>query len=462
MTYEESVQYLLSLGRELASPQQASAAKFDLKNITVLCEHLGQPQREFQSVHVAGTNGKGSTSAMLDSILRAAGLRTGLYTSPHLERINERIRVDGKEISDAEFAATFTRVREAIEELLAAGRLAAHPTFFECVTAIAFVYFAEAESGIRRLRSRHGRAPGRDKHSAARSRGHHADRFRPRKLSGPFDRGNRRGKSRNHQAGRARGQRRRTPDRARGDPAALRGTIARFSWKSKTPFSWKTLSLTTAAFRSPRFPTDSGVRIPVALRLPGRFQVRNALTALATARMLAERGAPIDDEAITRGFAAATWPGRLEKINERPEIYVDGTHNPAGAREIAVFWEQFLAGRKIYLIYGAMRDKAVDEIAGLLFPARRRRDSHDARAIPRHLRAAARRNDGASCAARRKLFLIPRKPWRARWNSLLPKMSSSSPALFISLGICAGHSCTRNRVFRTFEVALNGSLLWPW
>jgi dihydrofolate synthase/folylpolyglutamate synthase len=113
---------------------------------------------------------------------------------------------------------------------------------------------------------------------------------------------------------------------------------------------------------------DTGVRIPVALRLPGRFQVRNALTALAAARMLAERGAPIDDEAISRGFAATVWPGRLEKISERPDIYVDGTHNPAGAREIVAFWEQFLIGREIILIYGAMRDKAVDEIAGLLFP----------------------------------------------------------------------------------------------
>ena len=113
---------------------------------------------------------------------------------------------------------------------------------------------------------------------------------------------------------------------------------------------------------------DAGVRIPIALRLPGRFQVRNALTALAAARMLAERGAPVDDAAISRGFAAANWPGRLEKIGERPEIYVDGTHNPAGAREILAFWEQFLAGRNIFLIYGAMRDKAVDEIAGLLFP----------------------------------------------------------------------------------------------
>src|ERR1700691_2287898 len=104
MTYEESVQYLFSLGRELASPQQASATKFDLKNITILCEHLGQPQREIQAVHVAGTNGKGSTSAMIDSILRAAGLRTGLYTSPHLARINDPTPVDGKEIPDADFA----------------------------------------------------------------------------------------------------------------------------------------------------------------------------------------------------------------------------------------------------------------------------------------------------------------------------------------------------------------------
>jgi dihydrofolate synthase / folylpolyglutamate synthase len=113
---------------------------------------------------------------------------------------------------------------------------------------------------------------------------------------------------------------------------------------------------------------DSGARVPIALQLPGRFQVRNALTALAASRMLAERGASIDDAAIARGLATTRWPGRLERIGERPEIYVDGTHNPAGAREVAVFWEQFLPGKNIILIYGAMRDKAVDEIAGLLFP----------------------------------------------------------------------------------------------
>jgi dihydrofolate synthase/folylpolyglutamate synthase len=114
--------------------------------------------------------------------------------------------------------------------------------------------------------------------------------------------------------------------------------------------------------------TDSGARIPVALQLPGRFQVRNALTAIAASHLLAERGAPIDDDAISRGLASTTWPGRLERIAERPEIYVDGAHNPAGARELAVFWDAFLPSRNIILIYGAMRDKAVDEVAGLLFP----------------------------------------------------------------------------------------------
>jgi dihydrofolate synthase/folylpolyglutamate synthase len=371
MTYDESVQYLLSLGRELASPQQASATKFDLKNSTALCEHLGQPQRAFQSVHVAGTNGKGSTSAMLDSILREAGMRTGLYTSPHLERINERIRLDGKDISDEEFAAAFTRVREAIEELLASGCLAAHPTFFECVTAMAFVYFAQAgaeiavcETGmggrldatnillpevavITQIDLDHENYLG---HSIEEIAGEKAGIIKP---------GARVVSAAEHLIARV-VIRRRCAEQAA------------FLVEIENAFFLEDVTSRDGCFSFTAISHDSGARVPVALRLPGRFQVRNALTALAAARMLAERGAPIDDEAIARGFAAATWPGRLERIGaraeNRPEIYVDGTHNPAGAREIAVFWDQFIAGRNIYLIYGAMRDKAVDEIAGLLFP----------------------------------------------------------------------------------------------
>src|SRR5580704_1855938 len=137
MNYADSVQALLALGRELASPQQARVQKFGLSNIALLAEALGNPHLRIPCVHIAGTNGKGSTAAMLESILRSAGLRAGLYTSPHLERINERIRISGENISDQDFAAAWSRIQRSIESLMASGKLTAHPTFFECITAMA-------------------------------------------------------------------------------------------------------------------------------------------------------------------------------------------------------------------------------------------------------------------------------------------------------------------------------------
>src|ERR1700719_424852 len=116
MNYESAVRYLLSLGRELAAPTQAAVAKFNLENITILLERLGRPDRACPCVHIAGTNGKGSTAAFLEKILRDAGFRTGLNTSPHLERINERIRISGKEIANERFAEIFTRIHVVIEE----------------------------------------------------------------------------------------------------------------------------------------------------------------------------------------------------------------------------------------------------------------------------------------------------------------------------------------------------------
>src|SRR5215472_10634253 len=136
MNYEESVRALLALGRELAAPQQARVQKFGLENIATLAAGLGNPHRAISCAHIAGTNGKGSTAAILESIMRAAGYHTGLYTSPHLERINERIRINGEPVSDATFAARWTRICGSIESLMASGKLLAHPTFFECVTAM--------------------------------------------------------------------------------------------------------------------------------------------------------------------------------------------------------------------------------------------------------------------------------------------------------------------------------------
>ena len=116
-------------------------------------------------------------------------------------------------------------------------------------------------------------------------------------------------------------------------------------------------------------PPARGKSINIEPPLPGRFQVQNALSAATGARLLRERRFPISDDAISRGIAAARWPGRLERLSDRPALYLDGTHNPAGARELLKFWQENFAGRRIFLVYGAVRDKAVDEIAGLLFPS---------------------------------------------------------------------------------------------
>src|SRR5258708_31995128 len=118
MNFQESVRYLLSLGRELAAPTQAAASKFNLENIAILAKSLGHPEQKYLSVHIAGTNGKGSTAAFLESILRRVGYPTGLSPSPPLKRINERIRVDAEAIPDAAFADTFSRIPAVIERLL--------------------------------------------------------------------------------------------------------------------------------------------------------------------------------------------------------------------------------------------------------------------------------------------------------------------------------------------------------
>src|SRR5579872_725119 len=137
MSYDSAVANLYALGHELA---RTPSHKFDLAHMRVLLEALGHPERSFPSVLIAGTNGKGSTAATLASILRASALKTALYTSPHLVRINERIRINGNEITDDDFARLHSDVDRAAEQLVSDGALPWHPSFFEMMTAIAFCY----------------------------------------------------------------------------------------------------------------------------------------------------------------------------------------------------------------------------------------------------------------------------------------------------------------------------------
>jgi dihydrofolate synthase/folylpolyglutamate synthase len=156
MNYAEAVDHLYALGPELAPTTgagQKPLRKFDLAHMRALCRALGNPEQRVPAVLIAGTNGKGSTAATLASILTAAGYRTGLYTSPHLVRINERIQLSGDgapargvmtQIADEDFARCYVRVDDACERLVAAGELAVVPSFFERVTAVAFLYYAES------------------------------------------------------------------------------------------------------------------------------------------------------------------------------------------------------------------------------------------------------------------------------------------------------------------------------
>jgi dihydrofolate synthase / folylpolyglutamate synthase len=367
MTYEESVRALLSLGRELASPQQARVQKFGLANITILAEDLGQPHRSSPCAHLAGTNGKGSTAAMLESILRSGGLRTGLYTSPHLERINERIRIDGENISDQDFAAAWSRVHSSIESLLASGRLTAHPTFFECVTAIAFLAFAQHQVDFAIYEVGLG------------------GRLDATNIVEPevavitpidFDHENFLGHSIEEIAAEKAGV---IKSGAWVVSASERREARAVIARRCTEMDARLVEVDATAhienvrsadgfYRAVAAFPHSRKQLALAPSLPGRFQLRNALTAAIAARLLAERGFPVADAAIERGIATANWPGRLERLATQPDLYLDGAHNPAGARELLKFWKENYEGRRIFLVYGAMRDKAVDEISSLLFP----------------------------------------------------------------------------------------------
>lgn len=368
MNYDSAVRYLLSLGRELAAPTQAPAAKFDLENIVVLADRLGRPDRAYPSVHIAGTNGKGSTAAFLESILRRAGFRTGLYTSPHLERINERIRINGQEISDGAFAEVFSRVQTLIEELLAQGRLRAHPTFFECVTALAFEAFAQAgvefaifEVGL-------------------------GGRLDATNLLGPaacvitqieFDHENFLGHSLREIASEKAGiLKPATPVVIAPQHAeALEVILARAKdlgapvIEAQKQFRVENVSSKEDGYvRADVADLSTGKPLRIAPSLAGQFQLQNALSATAAARLLQTRGFRIADADIEEGIASVEWPGRLERLASRPDVYLDGAHNPAAARAVAEFLRRNFAGRKVRLVFGALRDKAVDEVAGILFP----------------------------------------------------------------------------------------------
>ncbi|MBI2819119.1 MAG: bifunctional folylpolyglutamate synthase/dihydrofolate synthase, partial [Acidobacteria bacterium] len=368
MDYSQVTRYLISLGNEIraSTVDGVGAAKLGLENITVLLDELGRPQDSYPSILIAGTNGKGSVAAMMESILRAANLRTGLYTSPHLIEINERIQVSGQPIPPDDFAALFTCLRGHIESLLASGRLQFHPTYFECLTAMGMEYFRQQCVNIAVLEvGMGGRLDATNSATPCLS------------ILTPVDFDHERflGTTIEAIAGEKAGiiKPRGVTVTAASHPAAAEVVRREADAKqARLTEVWKKYSATDVrsddGLYSFRASHADGFSLPVRLSLRGSHQIENALAAIAGARELAQMGFPVKEDTIAQGLAAAEWPGRLELIYERPKVYLDGAHNPAGARALARFWDQHFAERRVFLIYGAMRDKAVPEITDILFP----------------------------------------------------------------------------------------------
>jgi len=337
VNYPDSVQFLYALGNEIKS------AKLGLERIIAVLEALGNPEGAYRVVHVAGTNGKGSTCAMIEAGLRAANIRTGLFTSPHLIEPTERIQIDGIPVSPADFERAFNVVHETAEKL----ELDCHPTYFETVTAMAFWLFREKkvdtaviEVGLGgRLDSTNVVQPVLTvitpidfDHEAY--LGHTIEAIASEKagilkpgIPAVFAR--------------------QRPEAA----AVLEARAAELHVPVTRAEEFEIRDLHIDA-RGSRF---SGIVCPLA----GEHQVDNAVTAAQSLRVLG---------ISTDGIAEARWPGRIEHVSPNPDIILDGAHNPAGARALARYLERFYGNRRIWLVYGAMRDKAIDEVAGVLFP----------------------------------------------------------------------------------------------
>lgn len=379
MSYQQAVEKLYALGHELAS---TPPHKFDLDNMRVLMANMGYPQDRYASVMVAGTNGKGSTAATLASILQTAGHRTGLYTSPHLVKINERIQVDGVAIDDEDFAEMHQRVEAISERLLLSRQLPWAPSFFEMLTAMALEYFAQQRIKIAVLEVGMG------------------GRLDATNVVEPIltvitD------ISLDHQKylGDTVGQiafEKASIIRKRSTVVTLPQHPEANDVIGKMVLERKARAVSAVPYVPPvspgadTFPADApsaaggetglrmrypltvmGKQIQVDSPLAGRHQLRNLALAIAAAEELAQSGFQLSVEDVERGIRETRWPGRFQVMpptSQWPEMVLDAAHNPAGAWALRSALSAHYEGRPLVMVFGAVRDKAIAEMAQILFP----------------------------------------------------------------------------------------------
>lgn len=352
-----SVEFLFSLER--------LGMKFGLENIQRLCAALDHPERSFPSIIVAGTNGKGSVTAMTAAALHASGCRTGRYTSPHLERIEERFVIGEREVSRSELETAADRVRGAIADLLADGTLEAPPTFFEAATATAFELFrrfaveiAVVEVGlggrldatnvltpmaaaITSIDFDHQELLGETLPAIAREK---AGVIKPGipVVTGPLP-----------------------PEAAQVIADVCRERRARYI---DAPARVSVREVAADGGVRHTFATAARVLPGISLALPGAHQVANAAVAVCLLEELIGLGVPVTDESIRAGLEHARWPGRLERVRwHGADVLLDAAHNPAGARALAAYLQR-IGWTRVTLVVGVMRDKDAGNMLLPLLP----------------------------------------------------------------------------------------------
>jgi dihydrofolate synthase/folylpolyglutamate synthase len=363
MSYAAAIDQLNAMVPELYTRTGQPRRKFSLEEIRVLLGALGDPHRRVRSVLIAGTNGKGSTAATLASILTASGVRTGLYTSPHLARVNERIRLDGVEIEDDTFARLYFRVHDAAQQLVLTGGLPQLPSFFEVLTAQALLYFAE--SGVELAVLEVGMGGRLDATNIvdplvsiiADISLDHTEWLGPtiaaitKEKAGILRRGG-------------------TMITLPQHPEANRvlGEVA--------------MELGVRAINAANYMPDAGAtgpysidllgeRVSVDSPLTGGHQQRNIALAIAAAvELKSAHGLPITPASMAAGIRQTRWPGRLERIQAHGAQWIlDVAHNPAGAWALRGGLRDLLGeGARRTLVFSCLRDKPVMEMAQILFP----------------------------------------------------------------------------------------------
>lgn len=354
MNFDESLKYLYGLGNEVL------AMKLGLETIRILLAALGNPQNNYLKVQIAGTNGKGSTCAFLESICVSAGIKTGSTTSPHLVSITERIKINGREISETDFARHATLVRETSEKLVESGKLETVPTFFEQVTAIALNAFAEAKIELAILETGLG---GRfDATTAANAE---IAAITPIDFDHQKILGDTLAEIASEKAAIIRADTKVVVSRQKPEAEkVIQKVCENFDVKPQnTDFKSEITGIDERKRFVVNFETAKSKYENVHINLLGRHQIENSKTAILLAEILREKF-KIKPENIVEGLQTASHKGRLEF---RGGILFDGAHNIAGAKALREFLDEFV-NQPVTMIFGAMRDKNIEEIGAILFP----------------------------------------------------------------------------------------------